>query len=177
LGQILVQDSHIQVGNIQGVFGIKGWLKVFSHCRPKEQILDYSNWELRLPIGAEIYELQEGKLHGTGIIAKLKNVDDRTFAETLKGADIWVAKADLLELDENEYYWFELEGLSVINMEGETLGYVQKLMETGANDVLVVVNAADKQEILIPYVKEQVIKQVDVEQKTITVDWHKSYWA
>ena len=177
MGQILVQDSHIQVGNIQGVFGIKGWLKVFSHCRPKEQILDYLNWELRLPKGAVIYELQEGKLHGTGIIAKLKNVDDRTLAETLKGADIWVAKADLLELDENEYYWFELEGLSVINMEGETLGYVQKLMETGANDVLVVVNAADKQEILIPYVKEQVIKQVDVEQKTITVDWHKNYLA
>ena len=173
----MVQDSHIQVGKIQSVFGIKGWLKVFSHCRPKEQILDYINWELRLPKGADTYELQDGKLHGTGIIAKLKNVDDRTHAETLKGADIWVAKADLLELEENEYYWFELEGLSVINTEGETLGHVKKLMETGANDVLVVVNLADKQELLIPYVKGQVIKEVNVEKKTITVDWYKNYLA
>ena len=171
----MVRDSHIQVGNIQGVFGTKGWLKVFSYCRPKEQILDYINWELRLPKGAETYELQNSKLHGTGIIVKLKNVDDRTHAETLKGADIWVAKADLLELEENEYYWFELEGLSVINTEGETLGHVKKLMETGANDVLVVANAIDKQEILIPYVKEQVIKRVDLVHKTITVEWQKNY--
>ena len=171
----MVQDSHIQVGNIQGVFGTKGWLKVFSYCRPKEQILDYINWELRLPKGAETYELQNSKLHGAGIIVKLNNVDDRTHAETLKGADIWVAKADLLELEENEYYWFELEGLSVINTEGETLGHVKKLMETGANDVLVVANAIDKQEILIPYVKEQVIKRVDLAQKTITVEWQKNY--
>ena len=171
----MVQDSHIQIGNIHGVFGIKGWLKVFSHCRPKEQILDYINWELRLPKGAETYELQDGKLHGSGIIAKLKNIDDRTHAETLKGADIWVAKADLLELEENEYYWFELEGLGVINTEGETLGHVKKLMETGANDVLVVLNTIDKQEILIPYITEQVIKQVDLEQKTIIVDWQKHY--
>jgi len=175
LGQILVQDTHIQVGHIQGVFGIKGWLKIFSHCRPKEKILDYLIWELRSPKGDETFELEEGKLHGNGIIAKLKNVDDRIYAEMLKGADIWVAKADLVELDENEYYWFELEGLKVVTIKGEYLGHVKKLMETGANDVLVVMNATDKQEIFIPYIKEQVIKKVDLEQKTITVDWQKDY--
>ena len=171
----MVQDSHILVGHIQGVFGIKGWLKIFSHCRPKEQILDYLSWELRAPKGAEAFELQEGKPHGGGIIAKLKYVDDRTHAETLKGSEIWVAKSTLSELSDDEYYWFELEGLQVNNLQGELLGSVARLMETGANDVLVVKDEHTKQEILIPYVKEQVIKQVDIRNKTITVDWLKEY--
>ena len=171
----MVQDSHILVGHIQGVFGIKGWLKVFSHCRPKEQILDYISWELRAPKGVETFELQEGKPHGGSIIAKLNHVDDRTHAETLKGAEIWVAKSKLSELSDDEYYWFELEGLQVSNLQGVILGTVVRLMETGANDVLVVKDESAKQEILIPYVKEQVIKQVDVSNKTITVDWLKEY--
>ena len=171
----MVQDSHILVGHIQGVFGIKGWLKIFSHCRPKEQILDYINWELRAPKGAETFELQEGKVHGVGIIAKLKHIDDRTHAETLKGAEIWVAKTTLSDLAEDEYYWYELEGLQVSNLQGETLGQVLRLMETGANDVLVVKNETEKQEILIPYIKEQVIKQVDLSNRVITVDWLKEY--
>lgn len=171
----MVQDSHILVGHIQGVFGIKGWLKIFSHCRPKEQILDYLSWELRAPKGAETYELQDGKPHGGGIIAKLKHIDDRTHAETLKGAEIWVAKSSLSDLSDDEYYWFELEGLQVNNLQGELLGQVVKLMETGANDVLVVKDGSAKQEILVPYIKEQVIKQVDIRNKTITVDWLKEY--
>jgi len=171
----LSQDSHIQVGHIQGVFGIKGWLKIFSHCRPKEQILDYSNWELRSSSTVEVYELQEGKLHGNGIVAKFNNLNDRTQAEELKGAEIWVAKSELSDLAEDEFYWFQLEGLSVVTIKGEPLGQVKKLMETGANDVLVVASKTDKQEILIPYVREQVIKQVDLESKKITVDWQKDY--
>ncbi len=128
-----------------------------------------------MPQGVQTHELQEGKCHGNGIIAKLKNVDDRTHAETLKGAEIWVAKAELSVLAEDEYYWFELKGLKVENLEGEALGQVTKLMETGANDVLVVMDELDKQEILIPYIKEQVIKRVDLEEKTIIVDWQKDY--
>ena len=92
------QDTHIQLGAIQGVFGIKGWLKIFSFCRPKEQILDYSNWELRTPSSADVYELQEGKLHGNSIVAKLQNIDDRTQAETLVSAEIWVVKSELPDL-------------------------------------------------------------------------------
>lgn len=169
------QDTHIQLGAIQGVFGIKGWLKVFSFCRPKEQILDYSNWELRTPNNADVYELQEGKLHGNNIVAKLQNIDDRTQAETLVRAEIWVVKSELPDLREEEYYWFQLEGLTVITVDGEQLGQVKRMMETGANDVIVVQDEIDKQEFLIPYVREQVVKRVDLEKKTITVDWQKDY--
>lgn len=169
------QDSHIQLGTIQGVFGIKGWLKIFSYCRPKPQILDYPSWELRTSDQSTRYELQEGKPHGNGIIAKLKTIEDRTQAETLKGAEIWIEKSKLPDLDGAEFYWFQLEGLSVLNLEGEKFGVVYKIMETGANDVLVVREENSKNEILIPYVHEQVVKQVDLAEKTITVDWQKDY--
>ena len=168
------QATHIQLGAIQGVFGVKGWLKIFSFCRPKEQIFDYSVWELRTSVGAECYELQEGKLHGNGIVAKLQNINDRDQAEELKGAEIWVARQEMPELAENEFYWFQLEGLNVVSVDGDALGRVKRMMETGANDVIVVVDA-DKQEILIPYIREQVVKHVDLQLKTITVDWQKDY--
>lgn len=171
----MVQDSHILVGSIQGVFGIKGWLKIFSHCRPKEQILDYLSWELRAPKGAETFELQEGKPHGGGVVAKLKHVDDRTHAETLKGAEIWVARSALADLADDQFYWFELEGLQVTNLQGESFGVVLKLVETGANDVLVVSDEKSKQEMLIPFVREQVIKKVDLQARVITVDWLREY--
>lgn len=171
----MVQDSYILVGHIQGVFGIKGWLKVFSHCRPKEQILNYVSWELRAPKGADTFELQEGKPHGGGIVAKLKHVDDRTHAETFKGAEIWVAKDTLDDLSGDQFYWFELEGLQVNNLQGESLGTVLRLMETGANDVLVVNDETSKQEILIPFIREQVIKRVDLQARVISVDWLREY--
>lgn len=169
------QDSHIQLGAIQGVYGIKGWLKIFSFCRPKEQILNYSTWELRTSSNTSIYNLQEGKLHGNGVVVKLQYIDDRTQAETLIHAEIWVAKNELPSLAKDEFYWFQLKGLSVINADGDLLGHVKKMMETGANDVLVVQDKADQQEILIPYVREHVVKYVDLEEKIITVDWQKDY--
>ena len=169
------QDTHIQLGAIQGVFGIKGWLKIFSFCRPKEQILDYSKWELRTSSNVNVYGLQEGKLHGNGVVAKLQNIDDRTQAKTLVRAEIWVAKSELPDLAKDEFYWFQLEGLTVISVDGEQLGRVKRMMETGANDVIVVQDETEKQEILIPYVREQVVKRVDLEKRTITVDWQKDY--
>ena len=169
------QDTHIQLGTIQGVFGIKGWLKIFSFCRPKEQILDYTKWQLRKPGNASVYKLQEGKLQGNKVVAKLNNIDDRTLAESLVRSEIWVAKSELPDLDDNEFYWFQLKGLTVITMDGEQLGRVKKMMETGANDVIVVQDEIDKEEILIPYVREQVVKRVDLEKKTIMVDWQKDY--
>ena len=157
------------------MYGIKGWLKIFSFCRPKEQILDYLTWELRTSSNTDIYNLQEGKLHGNGVVVKLQYIDDRTQAEALIHAEIWIAKKELPSLAKDEFYWFQLKGLSVVNADGDLLGHVKKMMETGANDVLVVQDKADQQEILIPYVREHVVKYVDLEEKIITVDWQIDY--
>jgi 16S rRNA processing protein RimM len=181
MGHILSkQDTHIQLGVIQGVFGIKGWLKIFSFCRPKEQILDYPAWELRSSVKGnkqtvDHFTLQEGKPHGSGIVARLGNINDRNQAELWVRSEIWVAKNDLPNLQGDEFYWFQLEGLAVMNIAGESFGQVIRMMETGANDVMVVKSNVDEAEILIPYIRKQVIKHVDLEAKTITVDWQKDY--
>ncbi len=168
------QNSNIQLGLIQGVFGIKGWFKVFSYCRPKEQILNYATWQLLKAEETHTYRVENGKQHGNGIITKLKGIDTRTQAEKLVGAEIWVSKEDLLELLEGDYYWFQLTGLKVFTTDGEYLGTVTRLLETGANDVLVIANES-AEEILIPYIKDEVVKSVDLNQKLITVAWQADY--
>ena len=148
---------------------------MYSYCRPKEQILDYPLWQLRDNENEQTYKLEEGKQHGTGIIAKLSKVDTRNQAEALVHSEIWVSTKELLVLPEGEYYWFELTGLNVVTLDGQSLGSVIRLMETGANDVLVVANDSDADEILIPYIRDEVIKKVDLNKKCITVDWQPDY--
>lgn len=200
LHQTLIQDldlknTHTQLGYVQGVFGIKGWFKVFSFCRPKQQILDYPNWQLRQAtktsnlnkdqiIDQNIFDqvcvLEQGKEHGNAVVAKIAGIDTRTQAEALVGTEIWVETAILLDHADGEYYWFQLVGLNVVTAEGKELGVVTSLIETGANDVLVVrdkhsSSAGKKQEVLIPYLPDNVVKQVDLEQQQIVVEWQTDY--
>lgn len=168
------QDSHLQVGIIQGAFGIKGWLKIFSYCRPKEQILDYTTWQVRTREHEKSYVLEQGKQHGNGIIAQLQGIDTCTQAETLKAAEIWVATTELSDLPAGEYYWYQLMGLKVVGVNGQSLGIIDRLLETGANDVLVV-KSAIAEEILIPYIRGDVVKEVDLDQKMVTVAWQVDF--
>ena len=169
------QNSHIQLGYIQGVFGINGWLKVYSYSRPVEQILNYSTWQLRTSKTKQTCQIEDGKPHGSGIIAKLSGIDTRTQAECLVRAEIWVSAEELSELPEGEYYWYQLTGLRVVTQDGEFLGNVVRIMETGANDVLVINNDSGSNELLIPYIQDDVIKDVDLNQKLIIVDWSPDY--
>ena len=169
------QNSFIQLGYIPGVFGIKGWLKVFSYCRPIEQILDYATWQLRSRDAEVSYSLEQGKPHGPGVIAKLSGIDTRTLAEALVHAEIWVPEAELSTLSADEFYWYQLLGMKVVTVEGQTLGTIKRLLETGANDVLVVKQTAATKEILIPYVRGDVVTHVDLQQKVMTVDWQLNF--
>ena len=113
------------------------------------------------------------------IIVKLKGVDDREAAQTLANVEIGVDLSVFPELEEGDYYWHDLIGCSVVNLEGYTMGTVTEMMETGSNDVLVVkANTKDafgKQERLIPFLYEQVVKRVDLTTKTIEVDWDAGF--
>ncbi len=171
----LDKTPDIQVGYIQGAFGIKGWLKVHSHCRPKEQVLQYALWHLRLNHDENSYQLGQSRLHGKGIVAHLSGVDTRTEAEALKHAQIWVSTAELPELPADEYYWYQLIGLDVVTGTGQSLGKIERLMETGAHDVLVIKGEAGATEILVPYVRGEVVKEVDPDRKLMTVDWHAEF--
>ncbi|MEM7304190.1 MAG: ribosome maturation factor RimM [Pseudomonadota bacterium] len=165
------------MGHISGLFGVKGWLKIFSYTRPRLQIVDYKLWYLVSDAENMAFKqvaLLDGRAHKEGVIAKLADIDDRDTAAALLGMEIWVDENELSSLNEGEYYWYQLVGLQVINTDNFAFGTVTELLETGANDVLVV-HDDKSNEYLIPYIKGRVIKSVDLDKKNIVVDWEKDY--
>lgn len=166
--------QRVVLGRVSGLFGVKGWVKIYSETQPPANILDYSPWYLNLAGHWQAFKLNQGQVHGKGIIARLGDCTDRDQASLLVGADIAIDRDQLPTLDKNEFYWAELIGLEVLNPDGESLGKVDHLLETGANDVLVL-KGADRQEILIPYIKGEVVKQVDLENGCIRVEWDLDY--
>jgi len=172
------QDALIQIGSIVGVHGVKGWLKLFSDTDPAEQILKYHPWHVRQHGKLSAVEVAEVRQQGKKIQVRFKDVDNRNQAEAWVGATIWTKKADFPQLPEGEFYWHQLIGLRVENTEGETLGSVARLVETGANDVLVVepgIGSVDDLERLIPYVEPEFIVTVDLAASSILVNWSKDF--
>jgi 16S rRNA processing protein RimM len=168
-------DTHLILGRISSVFGIKGWVKVVSHTQPRENIFSYPHWLVKRSGQWQECQVETGKPHGKTLVAKIKNVDTREEAETWVGAEIAITRDMLPETDKDEYYWADLIGLKVTNLEGEDFGVVKRLMETGSNDVLIVYNKESKTEHLIPWLIDQVIKQVDQDDQHIVVDWELDF--
>ena len=141
---------------------------MFSYTQPREAILDYDRWYLKQKGDWQATAISEGKRHGKTVIAHLDGVDDRDKAAALIDCDIAVDRDSLPAAEDGSYYWADLEGLRVVHQDGTELGSVSHLMETGANDVLVV--KGDK-ERLIPFILEQVVLDVDLPNGVISVDW------
>lgn len=172
------RSQETVIGRITSVFGVKGWLKVYSYTDPVDGLLGYSDWTAVLDGKRFPVELEEGRRHGPGIVVSLKGVADRDQARLYCGADIVVPTEALPSLPEGEYYWFQLEGLRVETLDGDDLGNVKQLMETGSNDVLVVsasTTSIDQRERLIPYLPDQVVKSVNLSAGLLTVDWDPEF--
>ncbi|MEJ2394632.1 MAG: ribosome maturation factor RimM [Candidatus Thiodiazotropha sp.] len=165
-------DEMLILGRISGLFGVKGWVKIYSHTSPREGILSYKTLYLKREGGWQAFELAAGQAQGKGVVAKLAGYDDRDQAATLIGLDIAIKRDQLPKLDAGEYYWTDLEGLRVENLEGVDLGVVSYLFETGANDVLVV---KGERERLIPYTQGMAVKEVDLQAGRILVDWDPEF--
>ena len=165
-------SERVTVGRVSGAFGVRGWLKVRSDCEPVEQLLRYSPWQMNTAAGWHSHVLVDGKAHGAGLVAKLADIDDRDQARELAGADIAVDRSQLPVLAEDEYYWHDLIGLGVVTRDGNALGRVSGLMQTGTNDVLVV---SGERERLIPFIRDQVVLAVDAEARRIEVDWDPDF--
>lgn len=187
-------SERLIVGRITGVYGIQGWLKIFSYTDPMEAIVDYNPWYIRAENRKNApwtaVKLKAGKRHAKTVIAKLEGCNDCDTAMTYIGNEISIKLAQLEDLEgKDEYYWRDLIGLRVINQQGIELGRVKRLMETGANDVLVVTSeneaaeaavekaAAEKKhkEHLIPWTMHNAIVAVDIEQGVIEVDWDADF--
>lgn len=161
------QDDFIQLGVITGFFGVKGWVKLHSYTRPSTGIMDYRQFYCGLshtPIHFSAF-----KESGKNIVGHIKGIDSREMAERFLREPLFVKRSDLPQL-EGEYYWHDLIGLTVINQTGETLGKIDSMMETGANDVMVIKNAAGD-EILIPFVLQHFIHEIDLAAGKLYVDW------
>jgi len=173
-------DDHVVLGKLTSPHGVKGWLKVYSYTSPMEGILDYASWVLRRGAALSRVNVVQGRRQGKGLVVTLEGVDSREAAEALAGAEILLPKAELPELTGDDFYWHELEGLRVVTHAGVVLGRIDYLFETGANDVMVIkggldANAVDDRERLLPFLPEEVILEVDLEDGVMTVDWDPDF--
>jgi len=156
------------MGRISGLFGVQGWVKVYSYTEPREAVLDYDRWLLGRKDGWQEATVAEGQRHGKTIIVRIDGYVDRDQAAKLVGLDIGVPREAMPKTDNGRFYWSDLEGLKVLHRDGTELGKVDYLLETGANDVMVVKGDGER---LIPFVMDKVVLGVDLDKGEIEVDW------
>lgn len=170
-----VPDDLVLVGYVTGAYGIKGWVRIRPYSADADAMLYAKTWWLDKPELRDV-EAMQAKVHGEDVVAQLMGVADRNAAEALKGVTVQVRRSHFPPLSNDEFYWIDLIGLMVENLQGENLGAVADLMDNGAHPILRVValspsNDANKpKEWLIPFV-DQFVKTVDQSAKKITVDW------
>lgn len=170
-------EDLIVLGKITSVHGVRGEVKIYSFTDPIDNLLDYNPWTLKRDGEVKQVELVSGRLQGKVLVAKLKGLDDREVARTFAGFDICVPRALLPDLDDGEFYWHQLEGLKVIDLQGQLLGRLDHLLETGSNDVMVVKpcpGSLDDRERLLPYT-EQCVQQIDLVAGEMRVDWDADF--
>lgn len=167
-----IPDDLVPMGFIAGAFGIKGWVKVVSSTEYADNLFDYPTWWLGKDGQWRTIELAEGNVQPKNLVAKLVGIEDRDQAFALKGWTIAIPRSQMPAAEEGEYYWADLIGMEVVNLQGESLGSVKNLLETGANDVLVAFDG--KTERLLPFVANVVI-EVDQANRLIKVDWGLDY--
>jgi 16S rRNA processing protein RimM len=172
-----VPDHLIVIARVGGAQGIKGWVKLHPETSPKTQAFDYSPWLILLDGQWQAVDLAEWQVHGNGYIGRFEGCRDRTQAEQYRNAWIAVAKDSLPETEEDEFYYHQLEGLSVVTQQEVVLGNVSYLFNTGSNDVMVVKpskDSLDDKERLLPYLAPYVIR-TDLAAGVIQVDWDPEF--
>ncbi len=160
-------QAQALVGRISGIFGVKGWVRVYSYTDPPENILGYGPWLVGDGQHGE-FAVLDGAVHGRGLVARLAGIDDRDKARALIGSMIHVLRARFADAARGEYYCADLVGLQVRNQDGIVLGRVQDIMATGANDVLVIQGERRR---LVPFLTGSVVRSVDLDAGVMDVDW------
>ena len=174
-------QGMIVIGRITTVFGVRGWVKIYAHTDQPEAVFDYQPWLIKDAGGYKPLVVKQWRPQGKALVAHIEGIDDRDVArEQLCQRDIYVSADQLPVLPEGEYYWSQLIGLSVLAHSDNRelrLGVVSSMLETGANDVLVVsadADSIDDRERLIPWV-DQFLRRVDLQAGTLEVDWDPEF--
>lgn len=161
----------VVMGYVSAPFGVRGWIKIRPYTEMLDSLLDYPVWWLGKDGAWREYKVLEANVHGKGLVAGLEGSNGRETAEILQGSQIALPREQLPQAPENQYYWSDLVGLNVVNVQGVVLGKVSELLETGANDVLVI---QGERERLVPFVN-QLVLEVDLAKGLIKVDWDADY--
>lgn len=172
-------SQRVLLGHITGISGLKGWVKVHSDTRPRENIIKYPLWWLERRGEWSAVKVLSARPQGKTIVAHLEGVDSPEEGSLLIGAKIAVPRNDMPKPAEGEYYWADLTGMLVRTVDSVEVGPVVRLFETGANDVMVVSDTrtelAGSKEILVPWLLPDVITDVDMDNRIITVDWDPDF--
>ena len=178
---VSTETKYLVVGKIGAPYGVRGWSKLHSFTEQVSNLFDYDPWytnpknskdSAAADGGWVIASVTEVKTHGKGLVAQFKGCEDRDAAARLTGQEIAIRRDQLPPASEGEYYWGDLKGLAVVTVDGVSLGIVDHLLETGANDVLVVKGDRER---LIPYVMGPIVKAVDLAAGTLQVDWDPDF--
>ncbi|MDD5028686.1 MAG: ribosome maturation factor RimM [Rhodoferax sp.] len=173
----------IEVGRIGEAWGVQGWFKVLPYSADPQALFSSKRWFLVLAGQGSVFsastfllKVKQAKSHSDGVVACAQEIDDRNAAEALRGASVHVPRSSFPTLQQDEYYWTDVIGLSVVNREGVALGQVRELLATGAQTVLVIEYLQDGklQERMIPFVAV-FVDNVDLVARRITVDWQPDY--
>jgi len=168
-----VTDTQlITIGKIIGAHGINGNLKVHSYAESVSAFETGTLIRVKNTHGVEKrYRVKWAKPHSKGILLAFEDVDERSLAEALVGAELLIDKGTLPELEAGTYYWSDLIGLSVFSKDEDYIGRLTAILPTGSNDVYVVVNVVQghKKEVLIPAL-ESVVVDIDLEKRVMHVD-------
>lgn len=154
------------------MFGVRGEIKIESWTEPRAAIFRYQPWTLVRAGASSSLAGVRGRIHGQALVASVPGIDERDRAQELIGSEISVPRSALPPPKAGEYYWVDLEGLSVVTVDGVALGIVSHLLDTGANHVLVV---HSERERLIPFAQPQYVVEVDFVARRIVVDWDPDF--
>jgi 16S rRNA processing protein RimM len=165
------ESRLVVMGRILAPFGIQGWIKLKTFTEEPDGLARHPTWWLGTKAGWRSARPQDFQVRPAAVTAKLEGVEDRSAAELLRGCDVAVTREDLGAAKKGEYFWVDLEGLEVVNLQGEALGRVESLLRTGGADVLVVRGGRER---LIPFVAD-FVQSVDRDARRITVDWEAGY--
>jgi 16S rRNA processing protein RimM len=186
-----IPDDLVELGRIGEPYGLKGWLNVLPSSEDPQVLLKSKQWwisRVREEQGAvarkpgnpkpedlvfEPFRVMQSKPHSSRLVAHLEGIEQPELAATFKGRRIYVSRARFPATDADEFYWVDLEGCTVVNLEGRELGTVTAVVDHGAHPILLVKGAAE-QELLIPFVAAYVEK-VDIQAKQIQADWQEDY--
>ncbi len=167
-------STPLILGRVSGIYGIKGWVKILSFTRPKENILRYNSLFINHDGQWQELNLEDSQHRNGRLMIKLSGIDTPEEARNYIGKDLAIDESKLPELPKGQYYWNQLIGLSVYSLDKELLGKIIDILETGANDVLVVkIDDGNTPKLLIPLVIDVFIKEVDLDNRRMIVDWQK----